>query len=65
VINRHSVIAQGHYVGLKMPHEMLPEVLNGRQPKMLMDIHDVSEVNRPDVDLSLIPGPAHSEDFKN
>jgi NADH-quinone oxidoreductase subunit G len=30
-----------------------------------MNIHSVSEVNRPDVDLSLIAGPAHSTDFKD
>jgi NADH-quinone oxidoreductase subunit G len=62
-INRHSVISQGHYLGLSMPKETLPEVMSGRQPKLLMDIHSVSEVNRPDVDLSTIEGPAHSTDF--
>ena len=30
-----------------------------------MDIHTVSEVNRPDIDLSEIEGPAHSDDFRN
>jgi hypothetical protein len=30
-----------------------------------MDIHDVSDVNKPDIDLSLIPGPAHADDFKH
>jgi NADH-quinone oxidoreductase subunit G len=62
-INRHSVISQGHYIGLTMPNETLPEVMSGRQPKLLMDIHSVSEVNRPDIDLSEIEGPAHSTDF--
>ncbi len=65
-IDRHSVIAQGHYqgdVGMVKPRETLPEVM-GRNPKLLMDIHDVSEVNKPDRDLSLIEGPAHSDDFK-
>jgi NADH-quinone oxidoreductase subunit G len=28
-----------------------------------MNIHQVSEVNRTDIDLSLIEGPAHSDDF--
>ena len=37
--------------------------MGGRQPKLLMDIHSVSEVNRPDIDLSKIEGPAHSTDF--
>jgi len=63
-INRHSVIAQGHYEGLKQPNETIVNVLHGRSPKLLMDIHSVSEVNRPDVHLSLIEGPAHSDDFK-
>lgn len=63
-ISRHSVISQGHYEGLKMPKEVLYEVLDGRKPRLLMDIHSVSEVNKPDVDLSMIEGPAHSEDFK-
>ena len=63
-INRHSVIAQGHYEGLKKPNETFAAIHNGRSPKLLMDIHSVSEVNRPDVKLSAIEGPAHSDDFK-
>ena len=43
----------------------MPEVMDGREPKLLMDIHSVSEVNRPEIDLSEIEGPAHSSDFKN
>jgi len=62
-INRHSVISQGHYEGLKKPKEVLTDVLHGRKPRLLMDIHSVSEVNKPSVDLSLIEGPAHSNDF--
>jgi NADH-quinone oxidoreductase subunit G len=62
-INRHSVISQGHYVDTVEPKETLPEVMGGRKPKLLMDIHDVSEVNRPGIDLSAIEGPAHSIDF--
>ncbi|PZP42218.1 MAG: Fe-S-binding domain-containing protein [Pseudopedobacter saltans] len=64
-IDRHSVIAQGHYqgnVGTVKPVETLPEVM-GRKPRLLMDIHDVSEVNKPNRDLSKIEGPAHSNDF--
>jgi len=64
LINRHSVIAQGHYVGIEMPKETFSAVHGGRQPKLLMDIHSISEVNKPGVDLSAIPGPAHSEDFE-
>jgi len=63
-VSRHSVISQGHYVGLKMPNETIDKVMDGRKPKLLMDIHDISEVNERDIDLSLIQGPAHSDDFK-
>ncbi|MBA4166630.1 MAG: (2Fe-2S)-binding protein [Chitinophagaceae bacterium] len=64
LINRHSVISQGHYVGTVMPHETLQEVMGGRQPRLLMDIHSVSEVNKPEVDLSEIQGPATGEVFE-
>ena len=30
---------------------------------LLLDIHDESEVNRPEIDLSKIPGPATSATF--
>jgi NADH-quinone oxidoreductase subunit G len=63
-IKRQSVISQGHYVGMTRPHEALPEVMHGRAPKLLMNIHSVSEVNRPAIDLSAIDGPAHSTDFE-
>ena len=59
------VISQGHYVGLKKPAETLPKVMGGRDPKLLMDIHSVSEVNREEVRLSELDRPAHSTDFKN
>jgi NADH-quinone oxidoreductase subunit G len=62
-VSRHSVISAGHYVSVKKPKEVLPDVLDGRQPKLLMDIHQVSEVNKPEVVLSAIPGPPHAEDF--
>jgi len=62
-VSRHSVIAQNKYLGLKMPTDPLKEVM-GRDPRLLMDIHDVSEVNDPDIDLSKIPGPATSDTFK-
>src|SRR5450432_1191280 len=61
MISRHSVISQGHYqgnTGLHMPTETFEAVNGGRQPKILMDIHSVSEVNKLTVDLSLIEGPA-------
>ncbi len=63
-ISRHSVIAQGKYPGLVVPHEMLADVMGGRDPKLLMDIHDVSDVNDPDLDLSLIQGPATSVTYE-
>jgi len=62
-VNRHSVISQGHYEGLQKPHETIVNVLHGRSPKLLMDIHSVSEVNRPNIKLSEIKGPSHSDDF--
>lgn len=62
-VNRHSVISQGHYIGLKMPDEFLSRVMEGRDPKILMEIHDVSGVNKPEIHLSEIQGPAHAEDF--
>lgn len=63
-VNRHSVISQGHYVNVVKPKETLPDVMGGRGPKLLMNIHSVSDVNRPEIELSKIPGPAHSDDFK-
>ncbi|MEJ7737542.1 MAG: 2Fe-2S iron-sulfur cluster-binding protein [Chitinophagaceae bacterium] len=62
-VNRHSVISQGKYTGLKMPDEFLPRVLDGRKPKQLMEIHEVSGVNRPEIDLSELPGAPHSQDY--
>ena len=63
-IDRHSVISQGHYVDAIEPPEFLAEVMDGRQPKITFGIHDVSKVNEPQNDLSLLEGPAHSDDFK-
>lgn len=62
-VNRHSVISQGKYTGLKMPDDFLPRVLDGRKPKQHMYIHDVSGVNRPGIDLSELPGAPHAEDY--
>ncbi len=63
-ISRHSVISQGHYVEKKMPREALPEVLDGRSPRLLMDIHSVSEVNKPERRLSELPGPSTGKVFE-
>lgn len=61
-VNRHSVIAQNKYPGLKKPNEMLTEVMGGKEAKLVMDIHDVTSVNH--VDLSKVPGPATSKTFE-
>lgn len=60
-----SVIRDGHYfdeVGMTMPEEKMPEVM-GRKPRILMDIHEISEVNEPGKDISQIYGPATSRDY--
>ncbi len=66
LINRHSVISQGHYagsVGTHLPTDTFVPVHHGRSPKLLMDIHSVSEVNKPEITLSKLDRPAHSTDF--
>lgn len=62
VIQRSSVIAQGHYVGTKKTPILIDKVI-GKQPNLTLNIHDVSDVNRPEIHLSQIEGPAHSDDF--
>jgi NADH-quinone oxidoreductase subunit G len=63
-VSRHSVISQGHYEHLVKPEETMIKVMDGRKPKLLMHIHDISEVNDPSVDLSLLPGPASGAVFE-
>lgn len=68
LIDRHSVISQGHYagsVGTHKPTETFEAVHAGRQPKLLMDIHSISEVNQTDITLSKLDRPAHSTDFNH
>ncbi len=60
-VNRHSVISQGHYTGLVKPKETIQKV-TGRDPKLLLNIKDVTEVNQ--VELSELKGPATSQVFK-
>jgi NADH-quinone oxidoreductase subunit G len=60
-ISRRSVISQGHYERLIQPKEIINEVM-GRSPKLLMNIHDVSDVNT--VELSELPGPATSKTYE-
>ncbi len=62
-IARHSVISANHYEVKVQPSDPLNKVLNGRKPLLLLDIHETSQVNRPEIDLSLIPGPATSTTF--
>jgi NADH-quinone oxidoreductase subunit G len=61
IVDRHSVISQGHYVNTVKPAEIFSPVMNGRKPKLLMDIHQVSEVNN--VNLNEIQGPATNRTF--
>jgi NADH-quinone oxidoreductase subunit G len=61
-VNRHSVISAGHYEEAVKPHEFLPELM-GKKPKLMLDIHDVSDVNPPEVDLAALPGPATNNTF--
>jgi NADH-quinone oxidoreductase subunit G len=62
-VSRHSVISQNHYRGAI---EAQPELINdiiGKKPKILFNIHELSDVNRPEIDLSKIEGPSHSDNF--
>ena len=49
---------------MKKPKEIFQAVHDGRNPKLLFDIHTVSGVNKPEVHLSEIDGPATSEVFE-
>src|SRR5450432_567763 len=65
-INRHSVISANHYagnVGLVKPPDPLNKVLAGRQPQLLLNIHDESEVNQLQVHLNELFGPATGKTF--
>lgn len=62
-IPRHSVIGANKYKVLDVPQETIAEVMGGRKPKLLMDIHSISDVNDPSIDLSKIEGPATSDVF--
>lgn len=64
VIERTSVISQGHYVRTQPTPVLINKVI-GKEPNFLLSIHDVSDVNRPEISLSQIEGPAHSNDFKH
>ena len=45
-VSRHSVISQGHYEHLVKPEETFSKIMDGRKPRLLMDIHSVSDVNK-------------------
>ena len=62
-ISRHSVIGANKYATLKVPQETIANVMGGRAPRLLMDIHSVSGVNIPGTDLSELERPAHTGDF--
>lgn len=64
-LSRHSVITANKYDKIDVPKETIKEVMNGVDPKLLMNIHNVSEVNNPNIFLSEIDRPAHKEDFSN
>lgn len=66
-VNRNSVIAQGQYsgdVGMAKQPVYLNRVI-GKAPRITLDIHEVSEVNKPEIKLSELEGPAHSDDFSS
>ncbi|WP_068597785.1 2Fe-2S iron-sulfur cluster-binding protein [Vaginella massiliensis] len=64
-VAKDSVIRANHYLNTTVkPKETLPRVIH-RDPKVLLDIHTVSEVNEPNRDISKIHGPATSEDYKD
>lgn len=60
-VARHSVISAGHYNHVVRPKETIAEVMGGRNPKLLMDIREVTGVNQ--VDLDGLPGPATGATF--
>ena len=45
------------------PAETIQKVMDGRAPRLLMNIHDESEVNKPNIHLSELNGPASSAIF--
>ncbi len=62
-INRSSVISANHYQVKKMPNDPLDKLLHGREPMLLMNIHDASKVNQPQVHLDELFGPATGKTF--
>jgi len=60
-VARYSVIGAGHYTNAAKSDETFVEVMDGRKPKLLLDIHTISGVNN--VDLNNIDGPATGATF--
>src|SRR5918993_1148136 len=50
-VGRHSVIGAGHYNHLVTPKETIAAVMDGRAPKLLLDIKDVTGVNQVNLDV--------------
>jgi NADH-quinone oxidoreductase subunit G len=61
-LSRHSVKSVNHYENIRIPEEPIEKVIR-RTPKLLMNIHSVSDVNNPSIDLSKIEGAATSDVF--
>jgi NADH-quinone oxidoreductase subunit G len=64
-IHRHSVISANKYIDKEQPDETIVRVMDGRKPKLLMDIHEISEVNKPEIELREIIGPPVGEVFED
>lgn len=62
-ISRHSVISANHYEVKEMPEDPLKKLLKGKDPLLLLDIKEQSEVNQESISLSELPGPATSVTF--
>ena len=60
-VDRHSVISAGHYTDTVNANETFSAIMGGAKPKLLMDIQNVSEVNK--VDLNQLAGPATGATF--
>ncbi len=63
-ISRHSVISANHYEVKDVPEDPLKKLLKGRDPLLLLDIKEQSEVNSEEIFLSQLPGPATSITFE-
>jgi NADH-quinone oxidoreductase subunit G len=60
-LNRQSVVNAGHYNHVVKPKETIAAVMDGRVPRLLMDIRNVTDINQ--VDLDVLAGPATNATF--